>query len=429
MSKKWPGGIITPIPVAPNGSTAPGIWTLSQQSYWQKQGLWPTVPGAPTIGTATAGDATATVTFSAPSSSGSAAITSYIATSTPGSITGTAAASPITVSGLSNGTAYTFVVQATNGAGTGPASAASNSSSPAAPRGVFAGGQTTSPSASQCTIDYITISSTGNATSFGTLANARKDTSGCASSTRGLIGGQDNGSGNAGIIYYITIASTGNSTNFGSLYGGTYARNIAACNSSTRGIFAGGATQLSGGSTVNTIDYVTIDTTGNSTTFGELVTALNAFSGCSSPTRGVFSGGVGNLSAIQYITIATTGNSTSFGSMTTGTIRSAAFSSATRGVFAGGEIVGVFSNVMQYVTIATTGNSTLFGNLATANSAAAGVSSSTRGVIGGGEPSGTATNAMIYVTIATTGNGASFGQLTVARRYLAGCSSANGGVQ
>lgn len=403
-----------------------GVWTLPAQMQALGSTNWPMGPGAPTGVTASAGDATASVSFTAPTFAGiPAGITGYLATSSPGGLTATGASSPLSVSGLTNGTAYTFAVQATNSVGYGPAGT-SGSVTPAAPRGVFAGGE---GGAVSSTIDYITIATTGNATSFGNLANARKDTSGCASSTRGLIGGQNNGSGNAGIIYYITIASTGNSTNFGALYGGTYARNIAACNSSTRGIFAGGATQLNGGSTVNTIDYVTIDTTGNSTTFGELVTALNAFSGCSSPTRGVFSGGVGNLSAIQYITIATTGNSTSFGSMTTGSIRSAAFSSATRGVFAGGENTGVFQNVMQYVTIATTGNSTLFGNLATANSAAAGVSSSTRGVIGGGEPAGTSTNAMIYVTIATTGNGATFGQLTSARRYLAGCSNSNGGVQ
>lgn len=46
MSKKWPGGIITPIPATPTGpyqtGAAPGIWTLSQQAYWAKQGLWPT---------------------------------------------------------------------------------------------------------------------------------------------------------------------------------------------------------------------------------------------------------------------------------------------------------------------------------------------------------------------------------------------------
>lgn len=89
-----------------------------------------TVPGAPTIGTATAGNASASVAFTAPASNGGAAITGYTATSSPGGLTGTGAASPITVSGLTNGTAYTFTVTATNSEGTGSASAASNSVTP-----------------------------------------------------------------------------------------------------------------------------------------------------------------------------------------------------------------------------------------------------------------------------------------------------------
>jgi hypothetical protein len=91
-----------------------------------------TVPGAPTIGTASAGDTTATVAFTAPASNGGSAITSYTAKSSPGGITASGASSPITVTGLTNGTAYTFTVTATNAAGTGPASAASNSVTPSA---------------------------------------------------------------------------------------------------------------------------------------------------------------------------------------------------------------------------------------------------------------------------------------------------------
>jgi hypothetical protein len=91
-----------------------------------------TVPGAPTIGTATAGNAQASVAFTAPAVTGGPSITSYTATSSPGSITGSAASSPITVSGLTNGTAYTFTVTATNSIGTGAASAASNSVTPSA---------------------------------------------------------------------------------------------------------------------------------------------------------------------------------------------------------------------------------------------------------------------------------------------------------
>lgn len=90
-----------------------------------------TVPGAPTIGTATqTGATTATVVFTQPSSNGGATITSYTATSSPGGGTGTlsqAGSGTINVTGLSGGTSYTFTVTATNSAGTSAASGASNS--------------------------------------------------------------------------------------------------------------------------------------------------------------------------------------------------------------------------------------------------------------------------------------------------------------
>jgi hypothetical protein len=90
------------------------------------------IPNAPTIGTATAGDGQASVTFTAPASNGGSAISSYTVTSSPGSFTGTGTSSPIVVSGLTNGTAYTFTVTATNGVGTSSASSASNSVTPKA---------------------------------------------------------------------------------------------------------------------------------------------------------------------------------------------------------------------------------------------------------------------------------------------------------
>jgi hypothetical protein len=90
-----------------------------------------TVPQAPVIGTATRGSASATVAYTAGATGGSA-VSTFTATSSPSSITGTGA-SPITVSGLSNGTAYTFTVTATNANGTSTASSASNSVTPAAP--------------------------------------------------------------------------------------------------------------------------------------------------------------------------------------------------------------------------------------------------------------------------------------------------------
>lgn len=89
------------------------------------------VPSAPTIGTATAGNAQASVNFTASASNGGAAVTSYTVTSNPSGFTGTGVGSPISVIGLTNGVAYTFTVTATNSAGTGAASAASNSVTPA----------------------------------------------------------------------------------------------------------------------------------------------------------------------------------------------------------------------------------------------------------------------------------------------------------
>ncbi len=79
-----------------------------------------TFPGAPKDVTARAGNASATVSFTAPASDGGSPITSYIVTSSPGGITASGTRSPITIKGLTNGTSYTFTVQAINKIGTGP---------------------------------------------------------------------------------------------------------------------------------------------------------------------------------------------------------------------------------------------------------------------------------------------------------------------
>ncbi len=97
----------------------------------------PSAPGAPTGVSAVAGDAAAQVSWTAPASDGGSAITGY--TVTP--YIGGAAQTPVdvgailttNVTGLTNGTAYTFKVAATNSVDTGNQSAASNAITPTAP--------------------------------------------------------------------------------------------------------------------------------------------------------------------------------------------------------------------------------------------------------------------------------------------------------
>ena len=92
-------------------------------------------PETPTIGNASAGDSNASVIFTAPNYLGKPIGTTYTATSTPGNITATSSSSPISVSGLSNGTSYTFKVKLGNSIVNSLDSASSNSVTPAPPFG------------------------------------------------------------------------------------------------------------------------------------------------------------------------------------------------------------------------------------------------------------------------------------------------------
>lgn len=124
------------MPQFPSTTSASDVWSLMDVYRAEAGDNWPataTVPGAPTSVSATAGNAQATVSFTAPASDGGSPITGYRVTSTPGSLTATGSSSPITITGLTNGTSYTFTVAAQNAVGYGPESTASNSVTPAAP--------------------------------------------------------------------------------------------------------------------------------------------------------------------------------------------------------------------------------------------------------------------------------------------------------
>lgn len=112
-------------------SSQPNAFTFAQYSTFTLYGVFNSdtnaVPSAPTIGTATAGAGSASVPFTGVSN-----VASYVVTSNPSSITATGTTSPIVVSNLTGGTAYTFTVKAQNPLGISASSVASNSVTPTA---------------------------------------------------------------------------------------------------------------------------------------------------------------------------------------------------------------------------------------------------------------------------------------------------------
>ena len=379
------------------------------------------VPDAPTIGDASAGNAEVSVAFTAPSDVGNDAITSFAARVTDGTniFNGTASSSPITVTGLSNGTSYTAQVWAINDYGNGPLSAATSSFSPAAPVGIWSGGDTGSHSN---VIDYVTIASTGTAQDFGDQTRATSKGSSVSSSTRGVMYiGAQTAIGRTNEIDKLTIASTGDSTDFGDITNNR--SNTAGASNDTRGLFMGGTD----GSADETVDYVTIASDGNAINFGDLTQARAgpANGTSSSTTRAVAAGGdaSGITNVIDYRAIASTGNFSDFGDLTVSGPYPAACSSATRIVFAGINS----GNTINFITTASTGNASDFGDLLAANGMGkTGVSSKTIGLIGGGNGP---INNIDKITIASAANATDFGDLTVARRFCnGGVSSAHGGL-
>ena len=106
-----------------------GTFMFYDGTKWGTLSFTKTIPDAPTIGLATAGDSQATISFTAPESNGGSEITSYTATSSPGGLTATvnqAGSGSITLTDLTNFTTYSFTVTATNAIGTSAASGVSN---------------------------------------------------------------------------------------------------------------------------------------------------------------------------------------------------------------------------------------------------------------------------------------------------------------
>ena len=256
-------------------------------------------------------------------------------------------------------------------------------------------------------------------------------------SSRAFFGGgyTQSGTPSSNAIEYVSIQTTGNTVDFGDLTR-NHSSGPAAFSSSTRGIWAGG-------NTTNTMDFITFASTGDAQDFGDLNRASLEPGACSDSTRGIILIGgstapAGYTDNIDFVTMASTGDATDFGNLLAGSSDSSALANRTRGVIhTGGQAPASGNNRLEYITIQSTGNSVDFGDLAQGGSGGKRVfdgslSNSVRGIFFGGTGPGSPTThdqkCIQYITISTTGNSLDFGDLSVDRNRTAGACDATRGV-
>lgn len=273
-------------------------------------------------------------------------------------------------------------------------------------RGLYAGG--TSGSSNQ--IEYISISSTANATDFGDLTVARGQIATASSGTYATwaSGYEYGNSVRSNIIDRVTVSTPSNATDFGDLLYGANATFGCGVGDGTYG-FKWMGYQDAGWLTA--IDYWTMDTPSNASDFGDNTRAHGYAAGSTDGTYALIAGGYsGNdgepyyRNNIDYFTTATPSNATDFGDLTVARQNMAAVYDTTRSVFAAGW-TGTASNVIDYVTTATPSNATDFGDLTTGEYPA-GTTDGTYGCFA----TGTGLGVNIHkITIQTPGNAADTG--------------------
>jgi len=190
----------------------------------------------------------------------------------------------------------------------------------------------------------------------------------------------------------------------------------------TRGFLIGG--NANGARSTN-IEYLNIQSPGNASNFGDLVTAIESHTSGGNKTRGITNYGTisgqsyppGWSTGLEYFTCATLGNASSFGNRANRTSVSYCVADGTKVIWAGGQggtASGSYNNgnnFIDYVTADTTGDSVDFGDMTQAKHSGGSTNDDTRGVFISGLTSGGYTNVIDYITMATPGNAQDFGDL------------------
>jgi len=303
-------------------------------------------------------------------------------------------------------------------------------------RGIYCGG--TTPSNSNV-IDYITYTTTGNAVDFGDMSFSGYAQVSASDSTRLVI---PQGDGRSTAINYLTIASQGNYASFGTLTDSTSQKQTLS--SPTRLVCAGGTTSPT--AQTNTMQFITMQSLGNATDFGDLNFASRSGCANSNGVRGLMSGGLeffgggdpsnGDFNNIDFFTIASTGNATDFGDLNPGAFGQGGVTNGTRALFAGGGSYpdsDTYYTTIQTVDFNTTGNTTDFGDLSVGTQQNSGSGNGQGGLLSGvqrpsvnympgsgrglfaGSHDPSASAVIDMISIPTLGNASDFGNLSVAR--------------
>ena len=288
-------------------------------------------------------------------------------------------------------------------------------------RGLFMGGTPTPDR-----IDYITISTVGDAIDFGNLSTGRFTGGAFASQTRAVyVAGELAPGAETNLIDYVTIASLGDAKDFGDLFG-TRRYTLVAVSNKTRGITGGGGTPT----VVNTLDFFTISTQGNSADFGDLSAARSSSFSAQSAVRAIVAGG-SNGNVMDFFTMTSLGNATDFGDLTVARGSGGGGSNSTRAVFMGGTTTPstpAGHTTIDFCQIATLGNAQDFGDSIEARNGGDGGAASPTRICQGGGNNPSAITRIDFVIPQTTGDSIDFGDLSAARTYPFGCSNSHGGV-
>ena len=287
-------------------------------------------------------------------------------------------------------------------------------------------------------IDVINISSTGNATDYGQDHHNNDSVGATGDRTRALCYGGGSPSTTNKIEFY-TISTKGNSgIDFGDLTF-TARQPGNACNS-TRSLMCGGyPSPYSTGNAVNTICYVTTQTTGNALDFGDLVTTGEQTK-ASSPTRGVGIGGYGvgpsapsgaRLTECQFVTTHTLGNAFEFANLQAVRNDATGCGNNVRGVFMGGGGSPAKTDAITFVEHASLGRPTDFGTLIAISQSHTATSNHVRAVKSNGyrgSPVSASNNIFEFVNIASGGRATEFGDSTYSGSASAAHCNAQGGL-